>query len=197
MIASCADIVCQSLVVEIKNAVYFSICMDTTPDAGNVEQLSFVIRFVTDSGDVIEALLEMTNAPKANAEGLFEQLTDMLKKYNLSMENIRGQGYDGCSVMPGPYTGLQARVREHCSMAYFVHCYAHRLNLVMVDTCCDNVISRNFWDIVQQLYNFVEGSCQRHGLFKDMAKCMLQDQNEDNDVDGYLNSTGVGKCYIL
>ena len=84
------------------------------------------------------------------------------------MENIRGQGYDGCSTMSGCYSGVQARVRDICESAYFVHCYAHRLNLVIVDTCSKNIIIRNFSGVVQSLYAFIEGSTKRHATFKEI-----------------------------
>jgi hypothetical protein len=41
------------------------------------------------------------------------------------------QTHDGAAVMAGEHAGLQDKLREHCKDATFVHCYAHRLNLVL------------------------------------------------------------------
>jgi hypothetical protein len=49
------------------------------------------------------------------------------------MEQLMGQGYDGANVMSGSISGVQARMREKYKFAMFVHCMAHRLNLVIVD----------------------------------------------------------------
>jgi len=46
------------------------------------------------------------------------------------------QCYNGASVMSGEVSGLQARFREihkNAVVAVYVHCHAHRLNLVIVD----------------------------------------------------------------
>ena len=87
----------------------------------------------------------------------------------MNMSHVRGQGYDGCSTMSGCYTGAQSRVRAISKCAYFVHCFAQRLNLVFVDTCCKNAKVRNFFGVVASLYDFIEGSTKRgmpcSGLF--------------------------------
>ena len=41
------------------------------------------------------------------------------------------QTYDGASVMSGHINGVQAIVRQEYPFAHFVHCAAHRLNLVL------------------------------------------------------------------
>ena len=38
------------------------------------------------------------------------------------------------SVMSGHCTGVQTRVREFAPYAAYIHCYAHVLNLVLVDS---------------------------------------------------------------
>ncbi len=41
------------------------------------------------------------------------------------------QTYDGAAVMASALNGLQAKVKAIAPSAMFVHCYAHRLNLVL------------------------------------------------------------------
>ena len=43
-----------------------------------------------------------------------------------------GQGYDGASNMRGQWNGLQALFLKECPYAYYVHCFAHRLQLALV-----------------------------------------------------------------
>ena len=52
--------------------------------------------------------------------------------YNLYIENIQGQWYDGASNMRGERNGLQALFFKECPYAYYVHCMAHRLQLALV-----------------------------------------------------------------
>ncbi|XP_073220907.1 uncharacterized protein, partial [Cicer arietinum] len=44
---------------------------------------------------------------------------------------MRGQGYDGASNMRGEWNGLQALFMKDCPYAYYVHCFAHRLQLAL------------------------------------------------------------------
>jgi hypothetical protein len=202
MIKSCAAVVRQSLVQEILKAVFFAVCLDTTPDAGKMDQLSVVIRYLNEDGEVIEALLEMVQAEKCDAASIFQQISVILASHGLDIQNLRGQGYDGCSTMSGKYTGLQARIKEVNPFAYFVHCAAHRLNLVVVDTCAKNVTARNFFGTVEQLYAFIEGSTKRHGLFKEVQTQLSVLHGEE--LEGTLHSlcttrwaTRADNCAVL
>jgi hypothetical protein len=49
------------------------------------------------------------------------------------MEDIRGQCYDGAASIRGAYKGLQARIKAENNLAIYLHCYAHVLNLCLVD----------------------------------------------------------------
>ena len=52
---------------------------------------------------------------------------------------MRGQGYDGASVMSGAKGGVQKKMNDHIkskgvdSPQPFVHCASHNLNLVIND----------------------------------------------------------------
>ena len=50
-------------------------------------------------------------------------------------ENIKekriGQTYDGASVMSGHIDGVQPQLQLEYPFAHFIHCAAHRLNLVL------------------------------------------------------------------
>ena len=61
-----------------------------------------------------------------------KEICAILSRYNLHIENIRSQGYDGVSNMRGEWNGLQALFLKECPYAYYVHCMAHRLQLALV-----------------------------------------------------------------
>ncbi len=58
----------------------------------------------------------------------------LLSENGLNVANIRGQGYDGAANMSASYKGLHARIQRQNEKALFVHCHAHCLNLVLVET---------------------------------------------------------------
>lgn len=142
MISSSADQVRGQIVCDVKLAKYFALCLDTAPDASRHDQLSVIVRYTNRIGQIKEDLLALVRAEDMTAEGLYELVTATLTKFGLDLRNIRGQGYDGCSTMSGCYSGVQTRIRQISEYAYYVHCFAHRLNLVIVDTCSRNVVIR-------------------------------------------------------
>ena len=86
----------------------------------------------------------------------------------LGTKNLRGQFYDGAFNISGRFNGLQAKIQEVNKSALYVHCYAHSLNLVLVSTISQ--ASRNFFGVIQSLYNFIAGSSKRHDIFLKMQK---------------------------
>jgi hypothetical protein len=170
-------------VKNVKEAQFFAVCLDTTPDSGKQDQLSIILRYVGKAGDLSEDLVDIVHAESMTAEGLFDVLASFLQKYELKICDIRGQGYDGCSTMSGCYTGVQSRVRAVNKCAYFVHCFAHRLNLVIVDTCSKNTKVRNFFGIVASLYDFIEGSTKRHAVFKAVREQIESEMEKDDFLE--------------
>ena len=55
-----------------------------------------------------------------------------LSQHCLDIQNIREQGYDGASNMRGMWNGLQALILNDCPYVYYIHCFAHRLQLALV-----------------------------------------------------------------
>uniref|UniRef100_A0A8C5AGU6 HAT C-terminal dimerisation domain-containing protein n=1 Tax=Gadus morhua TaxID=8049 RepID=A0A8C5AGU6_GADMO len=53
-----------------------------------------------------------------------------MQGYNFR-DKLVSQTYDGAAVMASALNGLQAKVKAIAPSAMFVHCYAHRLNLVL------------------------------------------------------------------
>lgn len=72
-----------------------------------------------------------------NANNIVEAIYTYFEKQKISMQNIHivAQSYDGASVMSGNMNGVQAKIKEKHPAAVYTHCMAHRLNLVVVDTC--------------------------------------------------------------
>ena len=77
------------------------------------------------------------------AQEMFNAMMEFLKIHNLDLGNCRGQSYDNASaMMSGKYNGLQAKVREKNSLASWIPCTTHSLNLVWKNDveCCSNAV---------------------------------------------------------
>jgi len=170
-----ADMVREHVIDEVKQSVYFSVLVDETKDVSKKEQLSFVLRFFA-NGDIHECFVDFKPATGLDAESLSEEILKTLQQYGLDVRScLVGQGYDGASVMSGANRGVQQRVREHAPLAVYTHCYAHRLNLVLVDCCksVDNAV--NFFALLEKLYVFVSGATA-HKLWLETQKQLFPDE---------------------
>ena len=87
-----------------------------------------------------------------------KEICAILSRYNLHIENIRGQGYDGASNMHGEWNGLQALFLKECPYTYYVHCMAHRLQLVLVTASKEVKVVHQFFDHLTNIINIVVGS---------------------------------------
>ncbi|KAL9293636.1 putative ribonuclease H-like superfamily [Arabidopsis thaliana] len=104
----------------IKEAKYFSIILDCTPDISHQEQMSIIVRCFLKVDDT-------------SGLGLFKELQNALKSLDLDIENVRGQSYDNGSNMKGKHQGVQKRLLEINPKALFMPCTCHSLNLVVSD----------------------------------------------------------------
>lgn len=121
---------------DIIDAKYFALMLDESTDASVKEQASFCFRYVTNDLIVNETFVGFYETAATDAGTLFAITTDVLKRFELSLENCRGQCFDGASNMAGHKSGLQKRISDIESRALFVHCISHSLSLAFQDSIC-------------------------------------------------------------
>ncbi|KAJ8035671.1 Zinc finger MYM-type protein 1 [Holothuria leucospilota] len=141
---------------------FCTIMMDETRDISRKEQVSLCVRYVTKDMKVHERFLGFEEASSTTGEALYSLLKGKVKEYGMRMESIIGQYYDGCSNMLGVEKGVASRLRMEYPMALIIHCYAHLLNLVLVDWSKEVPAVKNCLDIAQELYTFITGSFKRN-----------------------------------
>ena len=98
------------------------------------------------------------------AESLASYILETLKKYQLDAKLMVSQGYDGASVMSGRCSGVQMRIKEHAPHAIYIHCHAHVLNLVLVDSVKAIPEAAEFFALLEALYIFMSTS-KAHTVF--------------------------------
>ena len=118
---------------------------------------------------------------KTDSTVLVKTIEDALLRLNLSMNDCRGQCYDGASNMAGHISGVQAQIRQKCQKALFLHCCAHSLNLVVQDsTRCVSLI-RDVLDFVKDLNTVIRASAKRFAIFQTIQAGLC---SSDSDSDG-------------
>ena len=161
----------QNVLASARDAKYFSIILDCTPDAGHVEQMTMIIRFVdvisnpeneiAAAASIKENFLGFVPLKETTGAGMTETILRQLEDMSLSIKNLRGQGNDNGSNMKGKDNGVQRRILDVNPRALFVPCCAHTLNLAVNDAakCC--LEATTFFDLVQRVYVFFSASTRR------------------------------------
>lgn len=104
--------VLAEVVSRVKLAKYFSISVDSTPDVTHVDQLTFILRYVSPEGEIEERFLTFLPITSHMGEALFNSVLKVLGGMDIDIKNCRGQCYDNASNMSGTYKGLQSRIKE-------------------------------------------------------------------------------------
>ena len=101
---------------------------DESTDTASQEELSICARWLHNNKPV-EHFIGIVHAKETNAKALTEYLTTFLKSHGISIEKMRGLGFDGASTMSGHRSGVQKRIRLLSPSAVYVHCRCHQLQL--------------------------------------------------------------------
>src|SRR6185312_7660673 len=118
-------------------------------------------RYVNKKDKVIERFLGIKHVKETTSEALKIVVVQVLSAHGLTIAQLRGQGYDGASNMRGEFNGVQKLIRDENTYAFYIHCFAHQLQLVVVSVsrCCSSM--EDFFDyvnmIVKALVHLVRG----------------------------------------
>ena len=167
------DIVCaaatetrNAIVNDIKNE-YFAILVDESRDVSTKEQMAVVLRYVDKKGHVIERFLEILHVYDTSATTLKQAIDAMFATHGLSISKLRGQGYDGASNMRGQFNGLRALILNENKSAFYVHCFAHQLQLALVAVAKNNSKIDVVFTVVANICNIVGASAKRRDILRE------------------------------
>jgi hypothetical protein len=94
------------------------------------------------------------------------------------MVELVGQTYDGAAVMAGELNGLQKKIKSVASQALFSHCYVHKLNLVLQDSCTQIRECRIFFSNVSGFSAFFTKSTKCTNLLDSICEKRLPSNSE-------------------
>ncbi|XP_075481386.1 uncharacterized protein LOC142522119 [Primulina tabacum] len=140
---------------------YFCILVDEARDISKREQMAIILRFVNNHGILTERFFAIKSVSDTTSMNLKNEISNVLVHHDLHVKKIRGQGYDGASNMRGAWNGLQALFLKDCPYAYYVHCFAHRLQLTLVSAAKDVSVIWEFFSHLDNIVNIVTSSTKR------------------------------------
>ncbi|XP_015947916.1 uncharacterized protein LOC107472903 [Arachis duranensis] len=165
----------------------FCIIVDEARDESKKEQMAIILRFVALDGFVKERLFDLVHVTDTCATTLKKELISVISYYNFQVENIRGQGYDGASNMRGEWNGLQALFLKDSPQAYYVHYFAHMLQLALVAASRDVLQIHEFFTQLNSIVTIVSASSKRHDQLQ-------ESQAIENTNLVAQNELKTGKC---
>ena len=133
VISILANFVKNKIANVIRNAKLFTIMADGTTDKNKKEIQGLVCRYMSSSGQIEEHCLDIEGIEDRSAKGIFEFIKNTLQDFDISIDGLVSQSFDGASVMSGEYNVLQRLISDFCErFVLYVHCFLHKISPVVV-----------------------------------------------------------------
>ncbi|KAM1995551.1 hypothetical protein ACFX15_028585 [Malus domestica] len=171
IVNSCALETLDAIMDGLKDR-FFSILVDEARNVSVKEQMAMVLRYVDDNGHVIERFVGIQHVSDTTSSSLKDAIDTLFSRNGLSISKLRGQGYDGASNMRGELNGLKTKILREQPCAYYVHCFAHQLQLALVAVAKKNIDIASFFATANSVVNHVGASCKR----RDSLRGQLQEE---------------------
>ncbi|XP_037432430.1 zinc finger MYM-type protein 1-like [Triticum dicoccoides] len=184
------------LVIEELDGDHFAILADESSDVYQNEQLVVCLRYVDKKGRAVVRFLGLAHVEDTTSLTLKAAIQKMLMDYNLTFAMVRGQGYDGASNMRGNANGLKKLIMDESPSAYYVHCFAHQLQLTLVAVAKESGDCTWFFQQLAHLLNALGMSCKKMRMLRIAQAEELIDALELEEVEtgsGPNQEMGLGR----
>ena len=166
------DFIQKRILCEIKDAKFYSILADEV-SCHNVEQMPLCVCFVDNDCNIREEFLEFVALKRVTGSAIATAILGKLEEWQLPVEDMRGQGYDGAKSMSSDRVGCQAIVRQRAPLAAYTHCSSHCLNLVVAGALKLPSV-RNAMEVIRGIGLFFNSSPKRESLLVEVINNRLR-----------------------
>ncbi|XXG68310.1 hypothetical protein AAC387_Pa06g1426 [Persea americana] len=174
MVSAAALETTRAIIYELGDAP-FALFLDVICDISMQEHLTIVLRYVDKHGCVIERFLAIKHVLEANAQSLKAAIEVIFFKHGLSITNLRGQGYNGASNMRGELNDLKNLIMNENSTAFYIHCFAYQLQLILIAVAKEHPLIAMLFDSVSNVLNVIGASCKRHDMLQNIQVIKVVD----------------------
>ena len=89
-----------------------------------------------------------------SGKALSETLLWAISELKLDINDCRWQGYDGAAAVSAVVSGMAAHIINENPKAIYTHCFSHRLNLSICETCKIQSVANIMEQIKELAYFF-------------------------------------------
>eukprot|EP00731_Ephydatia_muelleri_P010741 Em0005g1327a len=155
MLELMAHQVLRRILDDTHTSPFLAVMVDETRDQSNKEQLTLVLRWVSDDFTVSEEFV-----------GLY---------YLYLSQSFVVSAYDGCSTMAGARAGVAVKIQELEPRAMFTHCYGHALNLAVNDTITKVPKMKDCLDTCYEIVKLIKFSPKQEAMLSQLKEEMGSD----------------------
>ena len=102
-----------------------------------------------------------------SAERITDVIATTLNCFDNAIDKLVSQTYDGAAVMAGTLSGVQSRLKSKgFTHAHFIHCYAHKLNLMLSKSAEKVTEVKMFFSHLRSFSKFASSSTKRKSVFR-------------------------------
>ncbi|KDO40645.1 hypothetical protein CISIN_1g043936mg, partial [Citrus sinensis] len=174
-------VIALSIQKDVGDALFF-VLIDESYDASMQEHMVVALRFVDKNRSIFERFIGLKHVTSTTAILLKEALDKLFSKHGLSISRLHGQGYDRASNMQGEFNGLRTLIMNENECAYYIHCFAHQLQLAIVVVAKKHDQINSFFNTIANIVNVVGASCKRRDILREKQLLSIVKALENDDL---------------
>ena len=180
----------------IKQSKFYSTMCDEY-DVANKEQLSFCLRWIDENLCAREDFLGYYELPNIKSDTIVVVIRDCLTRFELPIQNLRGQNYDGASNMMGKRSGVAQQILKDQPKALVTHSHGHLLSLAIKDTNKLYSILNEVMGSVGEIIVLIKFSPKRERMLGTINENIeVSSENDDGVLEpGITRWTIRSNCY--
>lgn len=163
LISCISDVVKEAIKHEIEETNFVAIMLDEISDVEIGSKLSTVLRYVC-KGEICvkERFIGFTDvSADCKADALFSHVNNIVEEFQLK-DKLIAQSYDGAVLRSGQLSRLPKMVLQDYPQALHTYCYAHELNLVLVQGLNEIPECFTFFSTLNGIATFSSQAVEEH-----------------------------------
>ena len=170
MLELMAHQVLRGILDDTHTSPFLAVMVDETRDQSNKEQLTLVLRWVSDDFTVSEEFVGLYYLSVIDAQSIVDAIEDAFLRFQIPFTKLRGQSYDA-----GARAGVAVKIQELEPRAVFTHCYGHALNLAVNDTITKVPKMKDCLDTCYKIVKLIKFSPKREAMLSQLKEEMGSD----------------------